>query len=202
LNSGQLFSDHFLTEGIRTTAAYQRITDTAIHELCVRDEALSPMAYLVENLPIAAPSEQRQDRATVIVCSLVESHSTAATTRAVLTDWYRAEHGIERLSRALGDPLRLDADAFLAELKRARGARRPLTPAGVAAVREAWSETVAPIRERLREAELLERDLSDLVNAAYGLTPEEVQLMWETAPPRMPLAACHASAGHDLPQAV
>jgi hypothetical protein len=102
----------------------------------------------------------------------------------------------------LGDPLRLDAHAFLTELRRARGARRPLTPAGVAAVREAWSETVAPIRERLREAELLERDLSDLVNAAYGLTPEEVQLMWETAPPRMPLAACHASAGHDLPQAV
>jgi hypothetical protein len=31
--------------------------------------------------------------------------------------------------------------------------------------------------------------VSDLVNEAYGLTPEEVALMWETAPPRMPLAA-------------
>ena len=30
--------------------------------------------------------------------------------------------------------------------------------------------------------------LSDLVNAAYGRTPAEVALMWETAPPRMPLA--------------
>jgi hypothetical protein len=29
--------------------------------------------------------------------------------------------------------------------------------------------------------------LSDLVNAAYGLTPEEVALLWRTAPPRMPL---------------
>ena len=28
--------------------------------------------------------------------------------------------------------------------------------------------------------------MSDLVNEAYGLTPEEIQLMWETAPPRMP----------------
>ena len=27
---------------------------------------------------------------------------------------------------------------------------------------------------------------ADLVNAAYGLTPEEVALMWGTAPPRMP----------------
>jgi len=34
----------------------------------------------------------------------------------------------------------------------------------------------------------LERQLSDLVNAAYGLTPEDVALMWETAPPRMPFA--------------
>ena len=55
------------------------------------------------------------------------------------------------------------------------------------AVREAWRETVAPIRDRLREAARLERELSDLVNAAYGLTPEEVRLMWATAPPRMPI---------------
>ena len=104
--------------------------------------------------------------------------------------------------RALADPFKLDADAFVAELRRSRGARRPLTPAGIAAAREAWRETVAPIRERLREAERLERELSDLVNAAYGLTPDEVRLMWETAPPRMPLAASHASAAYDLPPAV
>jgi len=33
----------------------------------------------------------------------------------------------------------------------------------------------------------LERRLSNLVNAAYELTREEVALMWRTAPPRMPL---------------
>ena len=32
----------------------------------------------------------------------------------------------------------------------------------------------------------LERTLSDLVNQAYGLTPTEIDLMWKTAPPRMP----------------
>jgi len=25
------------------------------------------------------------------------------------------------------------------------------------------------------------------VNQAYGLTPEEIDLMWKTAPPRMPI---------------
>lgn len=38
-----------------------------------------------------------------------------------------------------------------------------------------------------RETETLERRLSDLVNAAYGLTPADIDLMWRTAPPRMPI---------------
>ena len=38
------------------------------------------------------------------------------------------------------------------------------------------------------EALRLENEISCLVNEAYGLTPEEIALMWETAPPRMPVA--------------
>ena len=37
------------------------------------------------------------------------------------------------------------------------------------------------------EAMQLEYRLHDLVNEAYGLNPEEVRLMWDTAPPRMPI---------------
>jgi len=47
---------------------------------------------------------------------------------------------------------------------------------------------VQPMQAALREAERLEWRLSDLVNEAYSLTPDEVRLMWATAPPRMPLA--------------
>ncbi len=39
------------------------------------------------------------------------------------------------------------------------------------------------------EAQKLEHRLSDLVNQAYQLTPEEIDLMWRTAPPRMPISA-------------
>jgi len=31
------------------------------------------------------------------------------------------------------------------------------------------------------------RTLSDLVNQAYAPTPAEIALMWQTAPPRMPI---------------
>lgn len=47
--------------------------------------------------------------------------------------------------------------------------------------------TIAPARPLAAEALTLERTLSDLVNQAYGLTPAEIALMWQTAPPRMPI---------------
>jgi hypothetical protein len=43
-------------------------------------------------------------------------------------------------------------------------------------------------RKLAGEALTLEHEISDLVNAAYGLTPDEIALMWKTAPPRMPIA--------------
>jgi hypothetical protein len=38
----------------------------------------------------------------------------------------------------------------------------------------------------------LERALSDLVNQAYGMTPEEIALTWQTAPPPMLIPSARA----------
>jgi hypothetical protein len=43
----------------------------------------------------------------------------------------------------------------------------------------------------------LETEVSNLVNQAYGLTPEEVTLMWENAPPRMPIPGPEARRAND-----
>lgn len=40
-----------------------------------------------------------------------------------------------------------------------------------------------PMRQGLAEGAESERWLADLVNEAYGLTTEEVDLLWRTAPP-------------------
>ena len=48
-------------------------------------------------------------------------------------------------------------------------------------------QDVPAIQLRSTEALQLEHRLSDLVNQAYGLTPAEIDLMWKTAPPRMPI---------------
>jgi hypothetical protein len=48
-------------------------------------------------------------------------------------------------------------------------------------------DTLTPARNAAADILALERKLSDLVNAACDFTPEDVALMWRTAPPRMPL---------------
>ena len=47
--------------------------------------------------------------------------------------------------------------------------------------------TLEPARALAAETLTLERTLSDLVNQAYTLTPAEIALMWQTAPPRTPI---------------
>lgn len=49
------------------------------------------------------------------------------------------------------------------------------------------ARTIAPVRALAAETLKLECVLSDLVNQAYGLTPGQIKLMWQTAPPRMPI---------------
>ena len=105
----------------------------------------------------------------------------------VILDWLRIEHGIEKPPQALRPPWALDADGFVAAVRGAKGRRAGLSAAAVQDLRREYGETIAPGRPLVAEAGRLERRLAGLVNEAYGLTPEEVALMWRTAPPRMPV---------------
>ena len=67
------------------------------------------------------------------------------------------------------------------------GKIQPLTAAGVHALRAEHTRTIEPALALAAETLNLERTLSDLVNQAYDLTPAEIDLMWKTAPPRMPI---------------
>jgi diketogulonate reductase-like aldo/keto reductase len=44
-----------------------------------------------------------------------------------------------------------------------------------------------PARALAAETSTLERTLSDLVSQAYGLAPAQIDLVWLTALPRMPI---------------
>ncbi len=73
-------------------------------------------------------------------------------------------------------------------MKKARGRSKPLSVAEVKRSKQEHVTTVVPLQPLADEARTLDSRVSDLVNAAYGLTPDEIALMWQTAPPRMPIA--------------
>ena len=62
-----------------------------------------------------------------------------------------------------------------------------MTAAGVHALRAEYTRSIEPARALAAETLKLERTLGDLVNQAYALTPAEIELMWKTAPSRMPI---------------
>lgn len=150
-----------------------------------KDEALTPQGYQMENVPIARAGSHAEPAAAA-VAALCAIQDEAHAARRLLAGWYRGEWGIEKPSNALRNPFALDADAFAAVIRRALPRRR-LSAAEIAHIGHEHAASVAPAARRLAEAAALERRLDMMVNAAYGLTPEEVALLWCTAPPRMPI---------------
>ena len=118
---------------------------------------------------------------------LIEITSRQQQTQRTLLDWLRVEYAIEKPSNKLLAVTELDSDTWVAEVKRIRGKKLPLTAAGLHGLRDEYTRTIEPARALAAETLNLERTLSDLVNQAYGLTPAEIDLMWQTAPPRMPI---------------
>ncbi len=153
----------------------------------MKDETLSPVGAKMESLPIAPPSKEAREAAEPAVARLIEITKADNDTRAAVLDSLRMQFAVTEPGNKLSDFASLDTDAFVHEvLKRRPKAAGKLKAADMKALREMYGDEALPIQGRRREALALERRLSNLVNDAYGLTPEEVALLWSTAPPRMP----------------
>jgi hypothetical protein len=153
----------------------------------MKDEALSPMGFLMEDLPVAEPTPQVRAAVEKAVRQLIQITSTQQQTMRTVLDWLRVEYAIEKPTNKLQGLTELGSDTLVAEVKRIRGKRHPLTAAGVKDLRAEHTCTIEPARALASEALQLEQQLTDLVNQAYGLTPAEIALIWQTAPPRMPI---------------
>ena len=156
---------------------------TAMHG---KDEALRYIKEFVRDLPIPEPADAQRAEASRIVDKLTQMTREEHGTRRSLLDWLRVEHAIAKPSLKLQSPFELDSDGFVGEVKKARGRTNPLSAAGLRSLRDEHERTIEPAKRLAAEALALEHRLSNLVNAAYGLTPDEIAVMWSTAPPRMP----------------
>ena len=161
----------------------------------MKDEALSPVAFRMEELPIAEPTPSIREASEKAVRRLIEIASCQQQTQRTLLDWMRVEYAIEKPSNKLLAVTELDSDTWVGEVKRIRGKKLPLTAAGVRGLRDEYTRSIEPARALAAETLSLERTLSDIVNQAYGLTPTEIDLMWQTAPPRMPISPLAALKG-------
>ncbi len=157
------------------------------HLLHMKDEALSNDAVKMVAFPIPNAKKSALQVSEAIAGGCATARRTIKGATALITDWLRVEFGLGKPGRALEAPHTLDAEDFVAAVRAALPKRRGLSAAEVARLKAEHAATLDPARLAAAELLRLERRLSDMVNAAYGLTPDDVQLLWETAPPRMPL---------------
>jgi hypothetical protein len=160
---------------------------TNLHEIRLYHKGRDQFTFeRFETATLAVDDEGARNIATPIVRWLIELADKQNNERAAFLDWLRVEYAVDKPSQKLQDVSALTPDALVDEVKKARGKKNPLTVAGLKARREEHGRSIIPLQTLAAEARTLERQVADLVNAAYGLTPEEVALMWKTAPPRMP----------------
>jgi hypothetical protein len=147
-----------------------------------KDEALRYFTSFVETYPVPATGDVSGE-----VTRLAHGRRTLLNSVGAIHDWLRHEFNVDRPGRALSAPYQLDADGFVGAVRAALPKSRKWSAAEIARLKLEYADTVTPAREAAASILALERELSDRVNASYGLTPEEVALTWRTAPPRMPL---------------
>jgi Eco57I restriction-modification methylase/TaqI-like C-terminal specificity domain len=149
-----------------------------------KDEALRYFNTFMEDNPVAPAGNMYVSD---LVADAARHTSIIEASSSAIHDWFRHEFGMEKIGRALTEPYTLNADTLIAAVRAGLPKSRKLSAAEIARIKQECAETLIPAREAAADILALERKLSDLVNAAYGLTPEEVALMWRTAPKRMPL---------------
>ena len=158
-----------------------------------KDEVLRLKNIYTENIPIAQPTEEIRAEVEAIVTRLIEITKLNGQVYKDVLDWLQIEYKIEKLGNKLEDFATLEFPDFVEEVRKrmpkpktAKKSSDPLSIPAFTALRKAHNDYVPEINSRKNEALKLEQRLSDLINQAYQLTPEEIDLMWKTAPPRMP----------------
>ena len=155
-----------------------------------KDEALAMDIPYVENFPIANPTEKIRSEAEELTTKLITLTKANQQTYRDISDWLQSEQNIDKLGQKLEKFNQLSQEDFIKEIKKRKPkSEQALNVTALRAVKEVYNEYTPIINARQIEAQKLEHRLSDLVNQAYQLTPEEIDLMWRTAPPRMPISA-------------
>lgn len=142
----------------------------------------------MEKLPIADPGNLRtefEERTT----SIIEMTNKLQTGNKEFISWLALEFAIEKPGRKLESYWNLSPNEYVTEIRKRRPRGSPrLSPSALTELQKTHNEYSQ--KALLLKVETLKQEhrLSDLVNQAYGLSDEEIELLWRTVPPRMPIS--------------
>lgn len=176
--------DHWVLACLNSAPMWYYLFRSLPHK---KDEALAMDINYVQHLPIAEPTDiQRAKVETSVTVLLQRSFERRQSVREVI-DWLRTEFEIVSVSQKLEDFAMLDETSFINEVRKRRDSSSHLSPASLRALRETFNTYSSRIQAMEREILGLEQQITDMVNEAFSLTAEDIELMWRTAPPRMPI---------------
>jgi hypothetical protein len=155
------------------------------HFIHMKDEALSNDQVKIAELPIAK-SLLESNSLKKAVGDLIGAVNRVSAADASIKEWLHQEYGIKRGFAALRNPSALSFDDYIKALKGGLEKGRKLTALEVNELKREYGTTLAPAIKSRLEIKQFEGSISDIVNAAYGLSQEEIALLWSSAPPRMP----------------
>jgi hypothetical protein len=143
-----------------------------------RDEALRLTPQIVETLPIPRPTAEWEADAAVSVARLGElAHERRAVT-AELFRWLRSEYGVAQPGPRLEAFADLNATDFVEEVRRRRPKKADaLAPREVGMLRNAHAELAPRLTAVQAKIAGLERRMGQMAARAYGLSPDEVELL-------------------------
>lgn len=177
-------SDPYLLAVVNSPVLWSYMWRNAVHG---KDEALRLIYSFTETLPIAQPTDELRARIEPAVTDLIAATGRRRQTREQVLEWLRVEFAVESPGNRLAAVETLDEADFVAEIRSRRPRSAPrITPAALHDLKVAYGEYATPLRALAARMAETERRVAGWVNEAYGLTAEEVALLWKTAPPRMP----------------
>ena len=156
----------------------------------MKDEALNPAGFRMEGLPIAEPTPALRTEIEQHTAEALTLTSATQTASRELLDWLRVEFGVEKPGQRLAEYQDLSGDDFAAEVRKRRPKGSPrLSPKALAELTQMHKQYAEPERAKAAQLRALEQRIAELVNQAYGLSDDDIELLWRTAPPRMPGSA-------------
>jgi hypothetical protein len=176
--------DLWLLAALNAPAMWAWLSRNTMHG---KDEVLRLKSVYMSHAPIPQPNAEQADQAANAVQRIVDLTRSVTDSVAATLDVLRVEWAVDCPGEALGAFDALEGDAFVGEVKkRRRKEAGRLSPRALVALRKLFEAETPQLIAMRAEILVIERMLAGLVHAAWGLNAEDLAVLRETAPPRMP----------------